>query len=168
MPPRSPSHHLGSAFARLALGLLAALLVTTGSTSCGATDRSGLSSADASRLRADIAAARKAAARHEAPQAASSLVAFRQQVSRLEAQHKLTTAQAQALETGAQQAQARVALDVRPAPAPPQATVTTTAPAPAPTPPAPPAPPAPPGKAKGHDDKHGPGKPGHGPGNDSG
>jgi hypothetical protein len=138
------------------------LLVATASAGCGATARSGLSSADASRLRADIAAAKTAAARHEAPQAASSLIAFRQQVSRLEAQHKLTTAQAQALETGAEQAQARVALDVRAAPAPPPATVTTSTPAPAPTPP------APPGKAKGHDDKHGPGKPGHGPGDDGG
>jgi hypothetical protein len=162
MPARSASHHPGSDFARLALGLVAALLVATGSTGCGATVRSGLSSADASRLRADIAAAKTAAARHEAPQAASSLVAFRQQVSRLQAQHKLTTAQAQALETGAQQAQARVALDVKPAPAPPPATVTTTTPAPAPTPP------PPPGKAKGHDDKHGPGKHGHGPGDKGG
>jgi hypothetical protein len=139
------------------------LLVATALTSCGATARSGLSSADASHLRADIAAARTAAARHEAPQAASSLVAFRQQVSRLEAQHKLTRTQAQALETGAQQAQARVALDVKPAPTPPPATVTTTTAAPAP-----PTPAAPPGKAKGHDDKHGPGKPGHGPGHDGG
>lgn len=160
MPARSASHHPGSAFARPALGLVAALLVATGSAGCGATARSGLSSADVSRLRADIAAAKTAAARHEAPQAASSLIAFRQRVSRLEAQHKLTTAQAQALETGAQQAQARVALDVRPAPAAPPATVTTTTPAPAP--------PAPPGKAKGHDDEHGPGKPGHGPGDDGG
>jgi hypothetical protein len=144
--------------------LLAVLLVATGSTGCGATARSGLSSADASRLRADIAAAKRAAARHEAPQAASSLVAFRQQVSRLEAQHKLTAAQAQTLETGAEQAQARVALDVKPAPTPPPATVTTTTPAPAPTP----TPPAPPGKGKGHDDEHGPGKHGHGPGDDGG
>jgi hypothetical protein len=159
MPARSTSHNPSSAFAKLALGLLAALLVATGSTGCGAAARSGLSSADSARLRADIAAARTAAARHQAPQAASSLVAFRQQVSRLEAQHKLTTAQARALETGAQQAQARVALDVKPPPAPPPATVTTTTPAPAA-----PTPPGPPGKAKGHDKKHGPGKHGDGSG----
>lgn len=159
MRARSASHNPGSAFARLAVGLLAALLMATGSTGCGATARSALTSADASRLRVDIAAARTAAARHQASQAASSLVAFRQQVSRLEAQHKLTTVQAQALETGAQQAQARVALDVKPAPAAPPATVTMTTPAPATSPGSQ----GPPGKAKGHD-KHGPGKHGHGPG----
>jgi hypothetical protein len=166
MRARSASHNPGNAFARLAVTLLAALLMATGSTGCGARARSGLSSADASRLRADIAAARTAAAHHQAPRAASSLVAFRQQVSRLAAQHKLTTAQAQALETGAQQAQARVALDVKPAPAPPPATVTTTTPAAAP--PTSPGPPGPPGKAKKHDKPHGPGKPRHGPGDGGG
>jgi hypothetical protein len=146
--------------ARVALGLVAAFGVVIGSTGCGSSGHNGLSSADVARLRADIAAARTAAARHEAPQAASSLVALRQQVSRLEAQHKLTPSQAQALETGAQQAQARVALDVKPAPAPTPATPTTAAPAQ----PASPAGPGPPGKAKGHDKHKGPGKHGDGPG----
>jgi hypothetical protein len=141
------------------LGMTIALLMAIGSAGCGSSGHNGLSSADAARLRADIAAARTAAARHEAPQVASSLVALRQQVSRLAAQHKLTASQAQALETGAEQAQARVALDVKPAPATP----TTAAPA-APAPPAP----SPPGKAKGHDKHKGPGKhgDGHGDGGD--
>jgi hypothetical protein len=144
--------------ARVALGLVAALGVAIGSAGCGSSGHNGLSTADASRLRADIAAARTAAARHEAPQAASSLVALRQQVSRLASEHKLTAAQAQALEPGAQQAQARVALDVKPAPARAPATPATAAPAQ----PATPAGPAPPGKAKGHDKHKGPGKHGHG------
>jgi hypothetical protein len=144
--------------ARVALGLVAALGVAIGFAGCGSSGHNGLATADAARLRADIAAARTAAARHDAPQAASSLVALRQQVSRLAAEHKLTTSQAQALETGAQQAQARVALDVRPAPAPAPATPTTAAPAQ----PATPAGPGPPGKAKGHDKHKGPGKHGHG------
>jgi hypothetical protein len=139
--------------------LAVTLLLATGSAGCGSSGHSRLSSADAARLRADIAAARTAAGRHEAPQAASSLVAFRQQVGRLAAENKLTTAQAQALQAGAQQAQARVALDVKPAPAPTPATTTA-----APTPPAPPASPGPPGKAKGHDKHHGPGGKGHGGG----
>lgn len=143
-----------------ALGVTVAFLIAGGMAGCGAAAHSDLSSADAARLRADIAAARTAAARHEAPQAASSLVALRRQVSRLAAQHKLTTAQAQGLETGAEQAQARVALDVKPAPAPAPATPTTTAPAP----PAPAAGPGPPGKAKGHDKHKGKGK--HGEGGD--
>jgi hypothetical protein len=147
-----------------ALGVTVAFLIAGGMAGCGAAAHSGLSSADAARLRADIAAARTAAARHEGPQAASSLVALRRQVSRLAAQHKLTTAQAQALETGAEQAQARVALDVKPAPAaqapPAPATPTTTAPAA----PAPAAGPGPHGKAKGHDKHKGPGK--HGEGGD--
>lgn len=138
------------------------LLLAIGLAGCGSSGHSGLSSADAARLRADIAAARTAAARHEAPQVASSLVAFRQQVGRLAAEHKLTTAQAQALQAGAQQAQARVALDVKPAPAPAPAATSTAAP----TPPVPPAPPGPPGKAKGHDKHHGPGD--HGGGNGDG
>jgi hypothetical protein len=143
-----------------ALGLAVAFLIAGGMAGCGAAAHSGLSSADAARLRADIAAARTAAAGHEAPQAASSLVALRRQVSGLAAQHKLTTAQAQALETGAEQAQARVALDVKPALAPAPATPTTTAPAA----PAPAAGPGPPGKAKGHEKHKGPGK--HGDGGD--
>ncbi|MGZ4331125.1 MAG: hypothetical protein ACXVXL_24350, partial [Solirubrobacteraceae bacterium] len=133
-------------YARVALGLVAAVGVAVGSAGCGSSGHNGLSSADAARLRADIAAARAAAARHEAPQAASSLVALRQQVSRLAAQHKLTPSQAQALETGAEQAQARIALDVRPAPA---AAPTPLAPTAQPAPAGPPAP-GPPGKAKGH------------------
>lgn len=154
---------LRSASTNAALGVTVAFLIAGGMAGCGAAAHSGLSSADAAQLRADIAAARTAAARHEAPQAASSLVALRRQVSRLAAQHKLTTAQAQALETGAEQAQARVALDVKPAPAPAPAspaTPTTTAPAA----PAPAAGPGPPGKAKGHDKHKGPGK--HGEGGD--
>jgi hypothetical protein len=151
-----------------ALGLAVALLIAGGMAGCGAVGHSDLSSADAARLRADIAAARTAAARHEAPQAASSLVALRRQVSRLAAQHKLTTAQAQALETGAEQAQARVALDVKPAPAPAPATPSTTTPATptttAPAAPAPAAGPGPLGTAKGHDKHKGPGK--HGKGGD--
>ena len=136
---------------------------------CGASSHSGLSSSDAARLRSDIAAARTAAARHEAPQAASSLVALRRQVSRLAAQHKLTASQAQALETGAEQAQARVALDVKQTTVAAPATPTTAAPATpttaAPAAPAPAAGPGPPGKAKGHDKKDkGPGK--HGDGGD--
>ena len=146
--------------ARVALGLVAALGVAIGSAGCGSSGHDGLSSAESARLRADIDAARTAAARHEAPQAASSLLALRQQVSRLASEHKLTTSQAQALEIGAQQAQARVALDVKPAPAAPPATPTTAAPAQ----PAPPASPGPPGKAKGHDKHKGPGKHGDGPG----
>ena len=109
---RLGSPGLSSMSARVALGLVAAVGVAVGSAGCGSSGHNGLSSADAARLRADIAAARTAAARHEAPQAASSLVALRQQVSRLAAQHKLTPSQAQALETGAEQAQARIALDV--------------------------------------------------------
>jgi hypothetical protein len=150
--------------ARVALGLVAAVGVAVGSAGCGSSGHNGLSSADAARLRADIAAARTAAARHEAPQAASSLVALRQQVSRLAAQHKLTPSQAQALETGAEQAQARIALDVRPAPtAAPTPATTTAEPAPA----GPPAP-GPPGKAKGHDKHGGPADhgDGHGDGGD--
>jgi hypothetical protein len=142
------------------VGLAAALMIAGGIAGCGGAGHSDLSSADAARLRADIAAARTAAARHEAPQAASSLVALRRQIARLAAEHKLTTAQAQALETGAEQAQARVALDVKPAPVQAPATPTTTAPAaPAPAPA-----PAPPGKAKGHDKHKGPDK--HGKGGD--
>ncbi|MGZ4259000.1 MAG: hypothetical protein ACXVS6_24005 [Solirubrobacteraceae bacterium] len=149
-------------YARVALGLVAAVGVAVGSAGCGSSGHNGLSSADAARLRADIAAARAAAARHEAPQAASSLVALRQQVSRLAAQHKLTPSQAQALETGAEQAQARIALDVRPAPA---AAPTPPAPTAQPAPAGPPAP-GPPGKAKGHQ-KHG--RPdAHGDGNGDG
>ncbi|MGZ4219315.1 MAG: hypothetical protein ACXVH3_08030 [Solirubrobacteraceae bacterium] len=149
-------------YARVALGLVAAVGVAVGSAGCGSSGHNGLSSADAARLRADIAAARAAAARHEAPQAASSLVALRQQVSRLAAQHKLTPSQAQALETGAEQAQARIALDVRPAPA---AAPTPLAPTAQPAPAGPPAP-GPPGKAKGHQ-KHG--RPdAHGDGNGDG
>ena len=110
-----------------ALGVTVALLIASGTAGCGAAGRRGLSNADAARLRADIAAARTAAARHEAPRAASSLLALRRQVSRLASQHKLTAAQAQALETGAEQAQARVALDVKPALAPAPTTPTTTA-----------------------------------------
>ncbi len=143
-----------------ALGLTVGFLIAIGTTACGSTDHHGLSSADAARLRAELATARTAAARDEAPQAASSLVAFRQQVVRLAARRELTAAQAQALELGAQQAQARVALDVRPAPVTPPATPTTAAPAP----PAAPAAPGPPGKAKGHDKHEGPGKHGGGPG----
>ena len=150
------------------LGLVA-LLMAIGMAGCGASGHNGLSSADAARLRADIAAARTAAARHEAPQAAASLVALRQQLSRLAAQHKLTASQAQALETGAEQAQARVALDVSPAPAAATTPVTTTAPAAQPAPAGPPAP-GPPGKdkGKGHDKHGGPGKngDGHGDGGD--
>ncbi|MGZ4284074.1 MAG: hypothetical protein ACXVHB_07855 [Solirubrobacteraceae bacterium] len=87
---------------------------------------------------------------------------MRQQVSRLAAQHKLTPSQAQALETGAEQAQARIALDVRPAPA---AAPTPPAPTAQPAPAGPPAP-GPPGKAKGHQ-KHG--RPdAHGDGNGDG
>jgi hypothetical protein len=138
-----------------ALGVTVALLIASGTPGCGAAGHGGLSGADAARLRADIAAARTAAARHEAPQAASSLVALRRQVSRLAAQHKLTTAQAQALETGAEQAQARVVLDVKPPPAAAPAAPTTTSPA-APTPA------GTPGKAKGHDKHKGPGEKGDG------
>ena len=145
-----------------ALGVTVAFLIAGGMAGCGAAAHSGLSSADAARLRADIAAARTAAARHEGPQAASSLVALRRQVSRLAAQHKLTTAQAQALETGAEQAQARVALDAQPAPAAPAAPATPTTTAPAA--PAPAAGPGPAGKAKGHDKHKRPGK--HGAGGD--
>ena len=144
---------LRSVSTNAALGVTVAFLIAAGMAGCGAAAHSGLSSADAARLRADIAAARTAAARHQAPQAASSLVALRRQVSRLAAQHKLTTAQAQA----------RVALDVKPAPAPAPAapaTPTTTAPAA----PAPAAGPGPPGKAKGHDKHKGLGK--HGEGGD--
>jgi hypothetical protein len=144
-----------------ALGLLATLALAVGSAGCGSSGRGGLTNADSARLRADIAAARTAAANHQGTQAASSLVALRQQVGRLAAQHKLTTAQAQALETGAEQAQARVALDVKAAPAAPAAPATSSTPAPA----APP--PGPAGKAKGHDKpgKHGgPGKGGDGQG----
>jgi hypothetical protein len=137
------------------LHLFAALLVGIALTGCGSSGHSGLSSAEAARLHADIAAARTAAARHQGSQAASSLVSLRQQVARLAAEHKLTTAQAQALEIGAEQAQARVALDVRPAPA---TATTPAAPTPAPTPP------GPPGKAKGHDKHGGPGGGGHGHG----
>jgi hypothetical protein len=139
MPARPTSHAL--------LGLTIALWMALAAAGCGASSHSSLSSSDAARLRADIAAARTAAARHDAQQAASSLVALRKQVSRLAGQHKLTASQAQALETGAEQAQARVALDVKPAPATP----TTAAPAT-------PAAPAAPGKAKGHDKHKGPGK----------
>lgn len=145
-----------------ALGVTVALLIATATAGCGAAAHNGLSSADAARLRTDIAAARTAAARHDAPQAASSLVAFRQQVTRLAAAHELSAGQAQVLETGAQQAQARVPLDVKPAPAPTPATPTTAAPAAPPT--AAPAAPGPPGKAKGHDKPKGPGKHGDGPG----
>jgi hypothetical protein len=140
---------------RASLGLTIAILMAIASAGCGASSHSGLSSADAARLRSDIASARTAAARHQASQAASSLVALRQQVSRLADQHKLTPAQARALETGAEQAQARVALDVKQAPTPATPTPTTAAPAtPAPATPAPAAGPAPPGKAKGHDKKN--------------
>jgi hypothetical protein len=153
MPARPTSH--------APLGLTIALLTALAAAGCGASSHSGLSSSDAARLRSDIAAARTAAARHEAPQAASSLVALRRQVSRLAAQHKLTASQAQALETGAEQAQARVALDVKQATVAAPATPTTAAPAT----PAPPAGPRPPGKAKRHDKKDkGPGK--HGDGGD--
>lgn len=139
---------------RVALALLAALSLTLGSAGCGSSvGRGSLSGADAARLRADVDAARKAASHHEAEQAASSLLAFRQQVTRLAAEHKLTRAQAQALQTTAQQAQARVALDVKAAPPPSPATTTITTPAPT-------APAGPPGKDKGHGkppkDKHGP------------
>ena len=153
MPLRPTSHPL--------LGLAIALWTALAAAGCGASSHSGLSSSDAARLRAEIAAARTAAARYDAPQAASSLVALRNQVSRLAAQHKLTASQAQALETGAEQAQARVALDVKQAPASAPATPTTAAPAA----PAPAAGPGPPGKAKGHDKKDkGPGKHGDGGG----
>jgi hypothetical protein len=139
-----------------ALGpVAAALVLAVGSAGCGSSGHSGLGSADAARLRADIAAARTAAAHHQGTQAASSLVALRQQVGRLAAQHKLTSAQAQALETGAEQAQARVALDVKAAPAAP---ATSSTPAPASPPP------GPPGKAKGHDKHGGPGGGGDGQG----
>lgn len=146
----------------VALGLLAALLVAISSAGCGSSTSGsgGLSSTDAAQLRADVAAARTAASRQEAQQAAAGLVAFRQRVTRLAAEHKLTAAQAQALETGAQQAQARIALDVK-APPTPTTTITT----PAPPSPTPPAPAGPPGKAKEHPkppgkDKHG--RKGHG------
>jgi hypothetical protein len=138
------------------------LLLATGSAGCGSSGHRGLSSADASRLRAEIAAARTAVARHEALQAASSLVAFRRQVGRLAVEHKLTSAQAQALQAGAQQAQARVALDVKPAPVTTPATTTPATTTAAPAPPAPPASPGPPGKGKGHDKHHGPGGKGDG------
>jgi len=160
MPVGPASPRLRSVSTHVSLGLTITLLMAIGTAGCGASGHSGLSSADAARLRSDIAAARTAAARHEASQAASSLVALRQQVSRLAAEHKLTNAQAQALTTGAEQAQARVALDVKPAPTPTPATPTTAAPAA----PAPPAGPGRPGKAKGHDKKKGPGK--HGEGGD--
>jgi hypothetical protein len=144
------------------LALATALSIAIASAGCGASSHSGLSSADAARLRSDIAAARTAATRHEASQAASSLVGLRQQVSRLAAQHKLTKAQAQALETGAEQAQARVALDVKPAPATPTTAAPATPTTAAPATPAP-ADHGPPDKAKGHHKKDkGPGKPGHG------
>jgi hypothetical protein len=164
MPARSASPELSRVSAKVALCLAAAWFFAIGMTACGSTGHNGLSSADAARLHADVAAARTAALRHEAPQAASSLVAFRRQVTRLAAEHKLTTAQAQSLDTGAQQAQARVALDVRSTPAP-----NTTTPTPA-AQPAPAAPPAagPPGKAKGHDKHKGQGKHGGGPGDGGG
>jgi predicted small lipoprotein YifL len=146
--------------AKLVSAPVVALVLSMALAGCGSSGHSGLSSADAARLRADIAAARTAAARHEAPQAASSLVAFRRQVTRLAAEHKLSAGEAQALETGAEQAQARVPLDVKPAPAPAPTTPTTAAP----VPPAVPAAPGPPGKAKGHDKHEGPGKHGDGPG----
>lgn len=126
-----------------------------GSAGCGSSGATGgLSSADASQLRADIAAAKAAATRHDAQQAAASLVAFRQRVTRLTSEHKLTAGQAQALETGAQQAQARIALDVKPAPAPSPETTTITTPAPQA-----PAPANPPGKHEGHGKPPGKDKP---------
>jgi hypothetical protein len=129
---------------------------------CGSSARPQLGRGDAQRLHSDLAAVRAAAARHDSQQADASLLAFAQQVTRLAVQRKLTSDEARELLTGAQRAQARVAVEVRPATSP----ATSATPAPAPSAPAAPAGPAPkqdkgkppkPPKDHGHDKHEGDG-----------
>jgi hypothetical protein len=140
----------------VARGVVLAPAIALALAGCGSSSNTGLSHADGARLHADIAAVRAAASRHDAQQAALSLIAFRRQVTRLAAQHKLTSAQSASLLAGAQQAQARVALDVKPAAPAASTAPATTTPATSSTPAAPA---APAGKGPGHGHgKHGKGE----------
>jgi hypothetical protein len=143
---------------RVALGavLVAGALAASG---CGGTDHGRpLAAVDQVALRAKLADARAAAAKHDRAGVRTSLRAFRTEVALLVRRHRVAAADAAVLTAGARQAERRVHADV-PVPQKPAPPATTTpAPAPAPAPPS-----ATPGGAQG------PGKPGDkGKGKDQG
>lgn len=138
---------------RLIVGLA---VLATALAGCGSSATPQLGRGDAQRLHSDIAAVRAAAARDDPQRADASLLAFAQQVTRLAAERKLTSDEAHGLLTGAQRAQARVAVEVKQA-----AAAAPAAPAAQPAPAAQAGPGNGKDKGKGHD-KHGGGGKGDG------
>jgi outer membrane biosynthesis protein TonB len=133
-------------------GLACAAAVIVG---CGSGAQPRLDSADATKLRAELASAASASAAGDRATTLAALDRFRARVDRLAATDRLASADARALRTGASLALAAAARQL-PAPAPPAPAVVTSAAEP-PPPPAP-AHPAHPKPAPEHKHHHQPDK----------
>jgi outer membrane biosynthesis protein TonB len=119
-------------------GLVCAAAVIVG---CGSAAQPRLDSADAAKLRAELASAASSSAAGDRATTLAALDRFRARVDRLAATDRLASGDARALRTGASQALA-VATRQLPAPGPTEVVVATTATEPTP-PPAPAHPPHP-------------------------
>ena len=118
---------------------------------CGSAGQHRLDSADATKLRAELASAASASAAGDRATTLAALDRFRARVDRLAATDRLASGDARALRAGAAQALAAATRQL-PAPTPPAPAVVTSAPEPTPPPaPAHPAHPKPAPEHKHHD-----------------